>query len=404
MLSFLFFLGLLLPQDLQALVSFESRLTSGYYRDSIKKNHLTLNYNWRFNYTHQSGVETFIDFGVNNNFVQDEWGLYPYQAYVSIPLAEAFEKTPFHIPRVQVGRQLLTDGFEFALIDGAVMPYYFSPRLYAKLFAGSLHIPEDTPENSFNDQLYGGSLSYRLSGAILKGGGIFKQNQSAERYLSYFTIYKNFEALPLTPGILIKEQFDVKEKSHDQSLIELRAHLAKISGTLFHSSRRVDPLLSQKKRLIYQLFAVDKQKSFGTTGTWDIHEMLQIEGRFERVEYHSRVRKEIGDQGTGSLIIGNNNYSISPFLTRLSSYGGYFWDYGLSSKIRLKRELSLELESNTIKYKKINGMSGFAYHALAGISLVFPPNWQAKALIELERNHLYKLDSRALFHVSHFYF
>jgi len=401
LLLLIFFLFSYRPVD--ALVFFQNTFSGGYYKDIEKKSHGTIFYNWKHNYIHRSGLETFVELGVNNSFVQGEWNIYPYQFFVTFPFDNGFERAPFHNSRVQIGRQLLTEAFELDVLTGIYYHKYWSPDTGVVLFGGGITPPEEA-KVKFDDRILGGSLFIRKWGYLVKAGPLLKNRDSEERTLGAASLMKTWEKLPLSPTFLIKERWDIGETSFDQGLGELQLSFFDFYANIAYSSTKPDHMLLTSKNFIYSLFAIDRQKSLSASTTWDPGGNFQINLKAERVNYSSRYKKEKGDIEEISLTWFIGNSRLSPAILRIHSFGGTMMDYGLKYRYNLSKMSEFRLEGSASDIDKINGIEGWAYHARSVIDFHIEPRWRIHFTLEGERNHLFNLNSRMAVYVTHFYY
>jgi len=406
LIKILFICWLFAPlQQAHALTTLNTTLASGYHRDSLKQEHLSLFYNMKYSYTSHSGIETYLDFGINNDFVQEEWGAYPYLLYLTLPLDKGQESAAFRKSRVQIGRQIFLEGFAFETLDGVVLQSYLRPDSGIIVYAGSLHVPEETTKSSFKEQIYGSNLFFNKKMISLKVGPAYKTNANTETYLF------NSNALILAndfwshPMLSYKQEWNFKDKSVGQELAEVRAApIENISMGLQYSSRRPDPNFSRKRRLIYNLFAVGYERSRALTLDWDMPTHQHMGARTERIEYESVAGKENGESHELNYSFDLGSASISPSVRYLSSFGGEMWDYHCRFSYGVNQVTHMSLEAEMSKLDKLNSITGYAYNARAGLDLEFLSRWKAQALLEIERNHLFKVDSRLVIYASHFYY
>ena len=208
-LFFVILMGLfiLYPNKIDALTTFQTTLSSGYYKNIEQADNITLFYNLKLNELHSTGVETFIEMDLNNHFIEDKWKVYPYQFYVTVPFNNGFDSAPFHNSRIQIGRQLLTEGFEINILNGLVYRNYWTPDLGIVFFGGSL----DTLGNnkiSTTDQITGSSFFFKKWDSNFQLGPLMKKNESESRYFGNLSFMRSWNFLPLTPLLMLKGQWD----------------------------------------------------------------------------------------------------------------------------------------------------------------------------------------------------
>jgi len=384
-----------------ALITFQTTLSGGYYRDIDQGAHTTLFYNLKLNQLSENGVETYIDLGINNNFVSDEWGTYPYQVYVSVPLSEGFDDDPAYVSRVQIGIIFLTEFFYADIFDGVFSNYYISKRSWITLYGGGLHIPEDG-ELKFDDKAYGAIYTHKISNVIVKGGALSEGGVTDERMLGFGSLYVPTE-LPLSPALFAKMTWDFDENSYDQNLVELDLSASDIEMLLSTSSRRPSTLVLMSRDSIYRIFSVSKQKSYG--GTLIFHRFGDLEMSARQVEYSSLFREEKGEQyEVSSAHYLGTRITLKPSVLYTSSYGGTVTDVGLYITYKYTDQVDFNIDGNVAMIDKINGIEGKAYHGRGGVDYRMSKSWKSLFALEVERNYRFELDTRAVLYLSHYYY
>ena len=140
---FLYWLYVNVPSyNMIAVTTSETTISGGYYSDIAKKLHSTVYLDWEFSNIQENGLETFSMIGLQNDFYDNDWMLKPYLLYLTYPLSVGYEDRPSYKSKIQVGRQLLTEGFEIEILDGIYLPYYLSHDLKVWLYGGVVHIPD----------------------------------------------------------------------------------------------------------------------------------------------------------------------------------------------------------------------------------------------------------------------
>ncbi len=384
-----------------ALYSLKSTASSGYYRDSDNKDHATIFFDFKHHYLHKSGVESFIDLGINNNFEQDKWDLYPHQFNVNIPLDNGLKNAPYYKSRVILGRQLLTEGFELDLLDGVVLPYYFSSNFGVTTYFGALHVSEQQ-QIIMTDQIYGASILLKKWESVMKVGPTIKSREGRELYLGHLSIMKDYSEIFLAPIFFVKTQFDLEKLKHDQSLAETQLYFKQFQGLLSYSSVHPDGHLQPERRFIYSLVAIDKQRTVSSAINWDNEDNLSLGYKVDLVSYTSLKGEE---SGTVQELSGNwrlKQQKISPFLSMISSFGGTMYQGGVDYTYQVDDFKDIRLEADMARCEKINGIEAWLYHTRAGMNYNLGEKWRALLSLEVERNHLFDLNLKAVAYVTHF--
>ncbi|HLE12392.1 MAG: hypothetical protein A2504_01285 [Bdellovibrionales bacterium RIFOXYD12_FULL_39_22] len=395
------FLLFILSGEIFALYSLKSTASSGYYRDRKNLDHVTTFFDFQYHYLDKSGVEGFLDLGLNNNFLQDTWGVYPQQFNINVPLDNGVKNAPYYKSRIIVGRQLLTEGFEVDLLDGLMLPYYFSADVGVISYAGVLHVLEQARIVT-SDQIYGTSLLLRKWDLTTKMGPVIKSREGSERFLGHMSVMKDFGETFLSPIIFVKTQFDLGEMEHDQSLAEAQLFYKKFQGVLSYSSRRPDRLLRPERNFIYSLVAIDNQESVGTAISWDNERDLTLGHKVNVVNFTSSKGKESGmiQELNGDWRKGAQK--ISPFLTMISSFGGEYYQGGANYIYVVDDFREVNVEFDVARCDKINGIEAWLYHSQVGMNYNFWKRWKALLSVEGERNHLFDFNLKAVVYVTYF--
>lgn len=405
------FLFLIPHLDANAVVSVQSSLSGGYFQDATKKSHEALFLSLKWNDLRPSGVETFIDLGLNNTFLQDRWQAYPYQFYLIYPLSNGLVGRPTHKSRIQIGRQFLLEDFDLKMVDGVVIPYYINDHFGAWLYGGGVHNNEERKFN-FNELNYGANLFYTWNEGHFKIGPSFEKKQflthDKKRSLINASLLLEKEDLFLSPSILFMKQWDLDHVIYNQDLIETTLTYKILTGSLYYSKRRPDPILLDEKSYLFRIFSQTHQKTLGESLFIPISKIFSLSLKNEKINYNSRSREEQGRYFEVSLPIHLPSnlppVNLIPTYSYLSSYGGTVHDGSMAIKYFWNDLLEFFTEGNLSKIKKINGMNFYAYHLKGGADYKLVKNWQLLAAAEWERNHLFDIDTRLIFSITHFYY
>lgn len=392
------------PLQTSAMMSIKTTLSSGYYKDPSKNSHLTYYFNSELEHIHQSGVETYLDLGINNNFVLDELKAFPYQFYVTIPFDQGHEKAPQYKSRIQLGRQILVESFEMDVMDGIFLPYYFTPHIGASLFAGGLHVPEET-RIDLDDRVYGASLFLKGNDGIIKLAPLSKTRRNAEEeHFLNLSVMKSWYWEKVSPTILFKEQWDLREATTDQQTAELQLSIGRFNIDFIYDFRSPSKITYEEREFIYRLFSMTKQRSLESVISWNILDNLQIAFRIGRTKFASNFIQERGETRGLSVNWTLDHAKFNTYLNRIYSYGGKLTNIGCFYEYNLNSYTDFQLEGDVAKFNKKNGIYGYAYHARGGLGLRLQPRWRMLASLGFEKNHLFKLDTRAAVYVTHFYY
>lgn len=414
------FLALSLPQA-HALVSSEVTLSSGYYQDYEGEHQVPVFLYWTLNYTGKSGVEAYFDMGFNNQLLIDQWGYFLYQAYVTVPFSQGFASAPYRRSRIQVGRQFLSDGFELTLLDGVQLPVYWSQNGGANLIAGGSYAI-DEKRFDFSSRLYGGTLHQKILGAKWQAGYFQKQRRfeaendgdaesSASEGLAHASLFKSYEDTFLKPSFLLKGQWKLSG-AQNEGLSDLYQGYGELLVTPLntvtlgtsYSKRKPSELDPAETTFVYRLFAVSPQKTASGFITWSPNQDLRFSTKFRRTQFDSPEKLETANEQELDISWLHGKSSWMPSIFRLKSYGGEVWQPALAYRHSLSDAAGLRAEVAAAHIEKLNGIESWAYHSRAGVDVRLAPRLLTLALVEVERNHRFELDARAVAFLTYYLF
>ena len=402
-LTFKIIIFYLLISKVFALYSLNSTMSSGYYQDRLKKGHSTIFFDFKHNYLHKSGVETFIDLGINNNFKQDKWGAYPQQFHINIPLDNGFKEAPFYKSRVIIGRQLLTEGFDINIIDGAQIPYYFSPNFGLTIYGGVLHVLEESKIN-LDNKIYGGSFFVKKWNTMFKMGPSLRARDDQEKVLTHLSISKEFDNIFLSPILFGKTQYDFTNAEIDQTYLEGQFALSNTIASISYSSRKPDTVLLPERNFIYNLISIDNQETISTAIHWDSASELSMGAKVDYITFKSNYKNETGNKEEIYLQKRWFKHKALTYISRITSYGGDLYQTGIDYSYNFNEFKSMLTKINVAKVEKVNGIEGYFYHGHFGMNFNFWEKWRSLFSIEVERNHLFDFDVKAVMYATYFHY
>ncbi|MBI2608670.1 MAG: hypothetical protein HYW47_03605 [Deltaproteobacteria bacterium] len=390
---FLFFL-LFLPVQLQAYAHLESTFSGGYYRDSDKDPHWPSYFYWNFNQTNRAGVETSIHMGVNNDVVFETWRFFLYHATVTLP---------YKTSQMILGRQFFSEGFEVGMLDGVQAHYDWSSQGGIWMAGGGLHNLEKT-NMDFNTQLYGFTAHEKFLSALFKLGYFLNvRDKNKDLHFVHSSMMKEWDQWFLKPWVLMKGQFNVEENSLEQASSEFRLHpTQKTIFSFDFLSQKRNHLVPNDGDFLYGILISSSQKTFHTSLTWLPLTTLQIELGGWYMKYDSSKGEESSNRIQLSTSWQINLYDLNFFLGRVHSYGGKVWHGGGGVKKALSEWADFRVEANVAYIEKINSIKTWAYHVRSGLTFKLATKFVLSALLEVERNHRFEVDSRGMIYVSHY--
>ncbi len=386
-----------------ALTTLKTTMSSGFYQDRESENHSTVFFNFKHHYLHKSGVESFFELGVNNNFIQDSWGAYPHQFYINLPLDNGFANAPYYKSRIIFGRQLLTEGFELDILDGLVVPYYFSKKFGMTFFGGGLHVTEDKSV-SFDNQIGGALFFLRNPSTVYKFGPIVKSSEGIEKYLGLGSFMASFDNWMFNPSVIAKTQFELDNLSHDQTLVDTQFFYKNYQARFGFSSRRPDNLLLPERNFIYELIAVSNQETIGGAIVWDNGSNFSCSFDGDMVSFDSKSGANSGEIQKLTLSWYGHKNRVNSYFIRTKSFGGTLLQLGGEYKYSFDPTKDFVVELDVADADKINNISGKFYNGHLGMNFNFWERWRALFSVEAESNHLFEFNLKAVAYVTHFYY
>lgn len=386
------------------MTTFRTTLSAGYLRDLQQKSHLPARLYWTLNHTADSGIETWIDLGADNAMIPERWSFFLYQAFVTVPLFEGPADAPYRKPRIQIGRQLLTEGFELSPMDGVLIPLHFSGGSGVTLGAGAL-IQTDKAPASYESKTVTASAHASALGFRPEAGIIHKRRDSEGATFGHGSLSRGWESIPWSPFALARAQWNLGERSLDQAVAELATHPSDtFDWSVAGSTRQPSALAPGDQPFLYRLFSISTEECLESSAVWNPWEDARVGAEIRRMTFHSQAGFEVGSQqelwSTFDWLLGR----WTPSLTHLSSYGGEVVQGGLRFERALGDHMELNAEVDSARISKVNGISGWAHHGRGGVGFRLGSRFFALVRAEVERNHLFEFDSRAVIYVSHFFY
>lgn len=402
---FIFFL-IILGSFLKAsgLTQIQNSTSIGYFKDYYKSNHFPLYHSWTITGLYEKGIETDFEFYVNNDFAENTWLVIPTQLQVSLPLSheEISQSTP--ISKVKFGRQLYSEGFDFALIDGILIPYHVSENFGFLPVAGYLRSTDFEQPGDNSSPLVGLILWHQFHQVNFRGGMTSRETDLSQRYIHGALQYQ-FEDLWWQPAIYHKEEFKADGFTFNQSYSELLLHLSsKLDGRIAYSN--LDPRPTNKidrQNFIYRIFTITPTETVMTDLTWTYSENLITSISAEKGFYNSGYQEEKTDRQdlAVDLSLGHGKW-ITPCITHLKSYGGELTDFCLRYSSEISAESRYMTEINSAYVKKINQIEGWVEHFRGSYETNIFKRTKLLLALEAERNQYFIFDVRSMAYVTNY--
>ncbi|MBI2026970.1 MAG: hypothetical protein HYS98_04095 [Deltaproteobacteria bacterium] len=396
-LSFFFFIIFIIITTTQAYYTSETSASFGYYQDNEKSSHFPVYLYWNLNTTSHNDITTAVDVGVNNDAVYETWRFYIYHASTTIPL--------FEISKIQLGRQFIADGFEVGLLDGMATYLNWSENGGIVLTGGALHSVEQL-SFSFDNQLYGLSAFQDFSFFTGRLGYFMNVREDKETlHLTHAAIAKSWDSLFWKPSILAKAQMNLEERDIEQTSADFQfSPWSPFQITLNFASQKRNHLMVDDAELIYSLFATSAQKTYGFSLNLLPHETTHFQLTSQLLLYDSPAKKD--EEGLHERFIASwhpkDFFAINVTGGYLSSYGGHTWYSSLDFKKTIFRTLPLQFEVGAERIEKLNSIQMWAFHSRANILFPLSTRLSLKLLGEIERNHIFDIDAKAVVNVTYY--
>lgn len=393
-----------LARPTQALTTIQTSTSMGYYRDYLQTSHYPIFHSWSLHGFYETGVETSIDFLLNNDFATNKWAFFPTQAAVTVPLSKRFSKAPERQSHLKLGRQLFSEGFEMSFLDGAQLPLFWSETGGLMPFGGELRSPDLNQTEDSGSPLVG-VVAWESFFDFQTRVGYSAQDENMRKRYFFAGVVRQFPDLLWTPQLLIKQEWDGDHLAFNQQTSDLSFIFSdKWSGRVGYSNLQPRPTHSKlSSPFLYPFFATSPTESLNTDLTWECSESLQLAVGAERSFFRSGLQNEVADrQDLSAVITLIHGQQLTPAYTHISSYGGTVDDLGLRYSFNLSSETRTYLEYNLAYANKINKIKGWLQHARGGYELRIADRAKALFTLEAERNQYFEFDVRTMAYVTNY--
>jgi hypothetical protein len=315
----------------------------------------------------------------------------PAYAYVTIPISQGFEYAWFRKSRLQLGRQILAQGFDYAILDGSQARLYWSPEGQILIYGGQTKNIDLFETNS--SPLIGGSVQQGFFGYQLSAGYSVRESK-LDTSLIDGGVMKFWEDLPWSPQALVKAQWSQNQNQPVQSLEELLiSPLDFMSITLSHSYRTPRPMDNEWRTFVFRIFSQTPMESQQGSVNFSLFSPLEIQGLIRQLRFKGGSDSELGLQQEWSASTKiSEALLLSCYVGYVRGFGGFAHDYGISTKVDFSERTQFQSELSAVQYDKINGMNAWAYNFRNGLNFSIGPKLTALAWVELERNHRFEFD------------
>jgi len=380
----------------QAVVSFQTTASFGYYKDIRQKPRFPFYTTLAYQGVHDQGVETSFQLLLNNDFGQNAWRFQPAYASVLIPISSAYPS------QVEAGRFLLTEGFDMTLLDGVQSPIYWSHTGGVFLYGGATRSLDLFDESS--GAIVGSSLFEEFYGFKLRGGWSGRDT-SVKRQSVNASLFRSFPSLPWNPNILLKQEWGMAPANFSQSLSEILFYPNDaLTFSAAYSYREPRPYTELESDFIYRLFSVSPQQIQEYALTWQATQSMKWNLKTKWTAFNSGVQKDRGehqDLSANWLISGHSTFT--PSVSHIKSYGGEVWNPGFRYDLSVTEKLKWIMEYFAAHIDKVNNIQGWAHHVRSGINYYLASHTTTVTWFEIERNHRFEFDGRVMAYVTQYY-
>lgn len=387
-----------------AYTNIQTSTSLGYFRDYYKSNHFPVYHSWSVKGFYEKGLETDIEFYLNNDFSENTWTVMPTQVQLSVPISFNNSLQSNSLSHLKIGRQLYSEGFDLALIDGVILPYYLTDTAGISLSAGYLRSTDFEQPSDYHSQILGIAAWNIINDIQLRGGYTTRDNDPNRRYLHGALQYQ-FQQLWWQPTFYFKEELNADALTFNQNYSELVLQFSQTLDARF-AYTNLDPRPTNKiskQNFIYSLFAISPTETAMTDLTWSYSEKLIITASIEKGFYNSGYHDETSERQDLSLDIATgNNQWLTPCFAHLKSYGGEITDLCLryTSEVNSQSRYVAELDSAYVK--KINQIEGWVEHLRGSYETSFWNSAKVLFAVEAERNQYFIFDIRTMAYVTNY--
>ena len=394
---------LLTCSSAQAWVSFTGNGTLGFYRDIDQRPHYPVYYTMGYSGQYGTRVETNASLGLSREFPDGTWRFVPALATVDVQLNSGAEWRS----RARLGRQFWIEGFDVALLDGARAPFRWSATGEVAAYGGILRGLD--LRDSTSAPILGVSVHEQVAQVSLHGGFSGRGDSLTQKRIQAGAS-RGFDEWPGQPLVAAQGEWGIEGQGLQQSAIELTVTpVENLSVSLGHSERLPNVFVRTESLSVYSYFASSAQRTEQVLLAWSrsAQSEFRIQAMGRAFAYSMGTSSARGDQEelSASFPISQGRPSfgyLSPIVGRISGYGGELWDLGLGYHRPITDSIWLRCEAAVAHLSKINSITGWAYHLKNEIQLQLSERASLALWVELERNHRFDFDSRAIASVTFF--
>lgn len=391
-----------------AMTQIQNSTSIGYFRDYYKDSHFPLYHSWTITGLYEKGLETDFEFYFNNDFKENAWIVIPTQLQVTMPLQdlssdpEASQTTPRS--KLKIGRQLFSEGFDFALLDGFLLPYSITSTFGFMPIAGYLRSTDFEQPGDNTSPLVGLVIWKQFNSINFRGGYTSRETDLSQKFV-HGALQTQFENILWQPALYHKEEFKLENGTFNQSYSEILLHLSeKLDARMAYSN--LDPRPTNRitnQNFIYRIFSITPVETVMTDFTWSPSEHFMATFSAEKGFYNSGYQDEKSDRQDMSVgfSLGDGKW-LTPCVTHLKSYGGELTDFCLRFSSDISTQTRYTTEFNTAYVKKINQIEGWVEHFRGSYETNIYKRSKFLLAIEAERNQYFIFDVRSMAYVTNY--
>lgn len=380
----------------QGLTTVQTSTSMGYLRDYQQNQRFPLFHSLSIQGSYDNKVETAFDLVLNNDFSLNQWTFFPTQAEVDLSLGS-------HV-KAKLGRQILTEGFDMALLDGVQLPVTLTATAGAMPYAGWLRSMDLERALDSSVPIAGFSVWEQIFAFHFRGGATSRGAQFEDHYV-YLGVLREFSSLPWRPQIFLKEERQSENFENKQSFSELTLSPSEQFSMRLGSSE-LHPRPTQAKdasSFVYRYFAISPTQSMSADFAWEISEPFRLHWGGQKIKFDSNYQRESAEsQELGLDYSWKDGHWITPIVSHLWTYGGTLSDMGLRYRWDRSFESRLQLEYDVAWLEKINQIHGWVQHLRTGYETKIAERTKGMMAIEAERNQYFEFDLRTVVYVTNY--
>ncbi len=387
-----------------AFTNIQTSTSFGTFKDYKKIPHYQLFNSWSLKGINEAGLETSIEFYINNDFTENEWSFNPTQAQITYPFTTFLSSSSDVKSEIKVGRQLYTEGFDLALLDGLQVPLRWDKNAGVMPILGQLSSTDFDQAHQSSAPLVGLVIWDSFADLKIRAGGIARDKDLSEKFIFASGQY-TFETVLWQPSLFAKQEWFAEDFKFNQNVSEIAAHFSEsLDGRLAYSN--LDPRPTNKidaDLFVYRLFSISPTETAAIDLTWTMSESLILSLGAEKAYYNSGYLDEVSEREDISMDYQfSEGQWLSPCLTWLRSYGGDVKDLGVRYTYDISTTTKFMTEFDNAYLKKINQIEGWAQHLRSTYEFHFWNRAKFGLALEVERNHYYQFDARTMVYVTNY--